>query len=184
MAVEGYRFKIRYGGWIAALMRKSDWNRQIEEPSWIDPLLMWKRDFRPIHFTSAAEARYRYAPRSGQRATRGSPAFWRSYFGQKLQKLRHARPIEYTGQTEAETARGEIAVNAKGGKYKMQVTKARFTAPARKHDSGPAPDLEAELTALCPAEQNAMIREKERGLLRRIRACKSVVERTIGLPAS
>jgi hypothetical protein len=181
MVVEAYQFRIRYTGWIAAFLRKADWNRQIEEPSWIDPLLLWKRDFRPKHFTSAAADLYGYTPRAGQDAPRGSAAFWQSYFGQKLRKLRHARPLEYTGQTEAETARGLIQTTAKGGKYRMAVTKARFRAPPAKYKTGPPPDLEAELTALSPAEQNAMIREKERGLLRRVRDCKTVIQETIGL---
>lgn len=172
MAVEQFQFRIRYGGWIAAFLRKSDWNRQIEEPSWVDPLLLWKRDFRAVHFTSAAERRYGYAPRSGEGAPRGSARFWRAYFGQKLRKLRHARPIEWSGQTEAETARGQIHASSRGARYKMSVTKARWRAPARKLDTGPAPDLEAEITALTPAEQNAMIRAKERALLERVRECK------------
>ena len=181
--VAPFQFRIRYGGWIAALMSKRDWNQQIEEPSWIAPMLLWKRDFRPIHFTARAHRQYEYEPRSGQDAPRGSKAFWRAYFGQKLRQLRHAKPLVHSGQTEAETGRGVIRVTRSSAKYLMSVTKARFRPkiPA-KYKTGPPPDMEVELTTLTRQEADAMIRAKERDMIRRIRDVRTVVEKTIGMP--
>lgn len=181
MVVENYQFRIRYSGWIAALYRKSDWNREIETPSWIAPMLLWKREFRPVHFTLRAQNLYGYEKRSGQDAPRGSKAFWRAYFGQKLRKLRHGKPLVYSGETERETARGVIRASARGAKYQMSVTKARWRPRrAAKYKTGPPPDMEEEMTRLTHAEIRAMIREKERDMLRRIREVRTVVQRTIG----
>lgn len=181
MVVENYQFRIRYSGWIAAFYSKSAWNREIETPSWVPPMLLWKRDFRPLHFTMRAQQLYGYEKRSGEDAPRGSKAFWRAYFGQKLRKLRHGKPLVYSGETERETARGVIRATSKGAKYQMGVTKARFRPkkPA-KYKTGPPPDIEQELTRITHQEIRAMVRAKERDMLRRIRDVRTVIEKTIG----
>ena len=179
MVVENWHCKIRYSGWIAALLRKSIWNREIETPSWIPPLLLWKRDFRPRHFRPAAAGLYRYAERSGELAARGSKAFWRAYFGQKLRQKRHAKPLVWSGQTEAESARGVVHATSRGAKYKMSLTKARYR-PGRpaKYKTGPAPDMAAEMTRATHREVGAMLRAKERDMIRRIRDIRAAFDTT------
>jgi len=173
--VEKLGFRIRYGGAIAAFMSKRDWNQQIIEPSWTPPLLKWKRDFRPIHFTDRGFHRYGYTPRKGQNLPRGSKAFWRSYFGQKLRRKKHSLPLVWSGELRDVTDRGYIRATGKSGKYVMPgAQKANFRAV------GSSVYMREELTRVIPAEQRAMAREMDREMVRRLRGAKTVIQKTIG----
>ena len=171
----GLSFRIRYGGAIAAFMSKRDWNQQIVEPSWTRPLLMWKRDFRPIHFTDRGFRIYQYTPRKGQNYPRGSKRFWKSYFGRKLRYKKHSLPLVWSGELRDVTDKGYIRSTGKSGKYVMSgAQKANFRA------AGSRVNMREELTRVIPSERRAMVRELDREMVRRLRGAKTVIQKTIG----
>ena len=173
--MEGFATRITYRGAITRFLSKRDWNQQIVEPSWVVPLRDWKHEFRPRHFTVTAQREYDYTPRSGQNAPRGTKEFWRSYFGQKLRKLKHAKPLVYTGELMAASAQGYFRATSKSGKYVMPgANKANFRPPGSKMN------MREELTKILPREEQAMARAMEREMIRRLRETKAVIRKTIG----
>jgi len=168
-------FRIKYGGAIAAFMSRRDWSQQIVEPSWVPPLIQWKRDFRPVHFTARGFNLYGYTPRKGQDAPRGSKSFWQSYFGQKLRKMKHSLPLVYTGELRDATAQGYVRATGRSGRYVMPgAQKANFRY------WGSSINMRDELTRVTASERRDMVRTMDREMIRRLRGAKTVIQRTIG----
>ena len=172
--MEQFGARIRYGGAYAALMRKSDWNRQVETPTWRAPGVLWIRQFRPKHFTVAGAVEYQYSPRKGQDLPRNTREFWKSYFGQKLQKKKHARPLVFSGELERETKRGSVHPTSKGMKVKMRARKANWRHPNSEID------MASEVRRVAPGEARKMVREKERAMTKKLREVRTVIQKTVG----
>jgi hypothetical protein len=171
--MEKFRFRIRYSGPIAAIRNRRTWNREIEEPSWRDPGILWVQSFRPKHFTVAGAAEYGYAPRKGEESGLSRKQFWNSYTGRKIRYRKHRRPLVWSGEMERQSRRAEIRTTSKGVRIIMRVRKANWRHPNSRVR------MADELRRVSVQEGRAMVKEKEKGLVRQLRQCKTRAEVTI-----
>lgn len=137
--------------------------------AYVSALTLWHTEFRPIHFTKRAASRYRYTPRAGQRAPRGSKAYKRSYTARKQREKGHTLPLVYTGQSRtlsrlldirATSRRGRVVSHARGLNRRPRDRRGRLS-PIR---------MAKELTRLIPTEKRAMIEAFGKRVSRGVRA--------------
>lgn len=159
--------RIRYRGWITAYMSRSAWGRQVDQPSWPAPFLLWRDRFRPRHFTEEGARLYGFAKRFGEDMPRNSKDFRKSYVGHKLRAKHHAKPLIWSGRTMAETRRGYVKAFIRKASYTMPCPVAALPRPSNSQV-----DLVHDLTEISQSEAREMLRAKERAMIERIRAIK------------
>jgi len=147
-------FRITYRAPLTTLMQKRQWNAEIEKPSWTAVGLHHKRAHIAKHFTAAGAAEYGYATRS------------RKYTAAKQRKFGHTLPLVYSGEMKANCRAPEIRATSKGCKVVLQARKANRRNPKSRAN------MAAELRQVSAAEAAQLAREKDRAMIRRIRAAR------------
>ena len=132
--------------------------------AYVSALTLWHTEFRPIHFTKRAASRYRYTPRAGQRAPRGSKAYQRSYTARKQREKGHTLPLVYTGQSRRLAQLRDIRATSKGGRVKIHARGLRRRHPKSRIN------MAKEMTRLIPTEKRAMIEAFGKRVSRGVRA--------------
>ena len=102
----------------------------------------WHAIIRPQHFTAAARARYQYDPRKGDPSRPDPYGFRKSYQGQKLKKHGHTRPLEKSGESQAQTRAATVTGSSRHVRIRMAA--GWFGYARRNHDI----DLADELTRI------------------------------------
>jgi hypothetical protein len=112
--------------------------------------LAWNRLFKRLHFGPQAAARYRYAPRQGER--RHAPPAKGSYTAKKLRLYRHTNPLQFTGKGRAEAESRDFATS---GRTHAGHLWARATLPAVFNLRNPKgrTDPPREITIVLASEQ-------------------------------
>lgn len=160
--IDEVAFKVTYRAPLTTLMRKREWNAQIERPSWIAVGLRHKRANLPKHFTEAGASEYGYATRS------------RKYTRAKQRKHGHTLPLVYTGQLRAAVRVPEIRATSKGVKVVLRGSQKAN----RRHPKSRA-DMVAELRQVSDTEARRLAREKDRAMIRGIRAARGTATKRI-----
>jgi len=156
-------FRITYRAPLTTLMRKRQWNAEIEKPSWTAVGLFHKRQHVEKHFTPAGAAEYGYAPRS------------RKYTEKKRRKFGHDLPLVFTGQLKANCRVPEIRATSKGVKVVLRGSqKANLRNPRSRAN------MADELRVVSDAEAVRLAREKDRAMARKIRAARGTESKQIG----
>src|SRR3990172_4585931 len=161
MVVEA-KFRITYRAPYTTLLKKRDWNAQVETPSWTEVALFQKRRHLAKHFTEAGASEYGYARRS------------RDYTKKKEKKFGHRNPLEWTGELKRCIRSPEIRATAKGVKIVLRGSqKANLRNPKSKAD------MAAELRVISDAEAVRLAKQKDLEMLRRIRAARGTDTKTL-----
>jgi hypothetical protein len=101
--------------------------------AWHDVGEYFHAHLREARFTEEHARAAGYARRKGELMPRGTKAFRRSYTGRKLQRFRHTRPLEFSGETRRAMRMATLAPTSKGVKVRYPGARAfNFRNPKSK----------------------------------------------------
>jgi hypothetical protein len=167
------RTRIEYRGAIAALLKRSEFNKMILKPSWQKTGVHWSQHFWEKHFTEAGAAEYAYLPRAGQLLPRGSKRYRESYTGRKERQMGHTRPLEWSGDLKRESRRQMIQATSKGVTVRMRARKANWRNPKSRIN------MAEELGTLSIREQRELRGVLDKGIQGGIDRIRSRITKTI-----
>ncbi len=113
--------KITYSGAVPALAKRA-LNRLYKQAFAITGRA-WHTRFHRKHFTHAGAREYRYDPRQGERMTRGSKRYRKSYTARKERIFGHTLPLVWSGASRklasikdvrATSKRARVVIHARG----------------------------------------------------------------------
>lgn len=157
--------ELRYKGALPKLKR-AVWNKSVLIPTMRDALTHWHSKFRPKHFTAEGANEYKYAARKGEKMTRGTKAFNRSYTGRKLASKGHSRPLVFSGVSERLSRIRDIRVTSKRGRA---ILPPGFN---RKHPKSRI-RMRDEVTRVSTREEKTLAAIADRSVTRRLAAIRS-----------
>jgi len=110
----------------------------------------WHAAIRPEHFAAGARVEYGYQPRKGDPQRPDPYGFGKSYQGEKLKEYGHTRPLEKTGESQAQTRIATVTASSRH--VRLSFTAGWLGQANPKHGI----DLESELTAISPSDAEGL----------------------------
>lgn len=166
-------FRIRYHGAVPGVtLGKRELNNE-KKGTWKKTGVYWHRKFREKHFTAAGAREYGYYARKGEKMAKGSKAYKRSYTGQKERQFGHTRPLEFSGASRQLTRIRDVRSTSKGVRVVLRAPTFNYRHPKSRIN------MRAEMTRVSLREADALIRDFDQGLERRLRNFRGTETKTI-----
>jgi hypothetical protein len=122
----------------------------------------WHRNFRAKKFTQAAYSEYGYTPRK------------RGYNRNKMQKLGHTRPLEFTGASKLLSENKTVTATKNGVKVAMPVRAFNFRAKNSQVN------MRKEFTTISQAEETKLNQVMEQQVVKKINRLAGFKSRRVG----
>lgn len=166
--MDDFRGRIRYYGAVPMRSLTAADMRVMISQAWTGVGVLWHRQMRPKHFTTAGAAEYDYEPRKGEAGNEHRKGFWASYTGRKQKQKHHRRPLVWSGELE-ELSRGRrIETKAFRNRSRMRVVMPQARKANWRHPASTI-NMREELTRISDQEIPELVESHNRSMAERLR---------------
>jgi hypothetical protein len=101
---------IRERGAVPRRLRKA--HNAASKDAWVSAGTMWHTTYRDQRFKPAHARKAGYAPRQGEKPGISQKEFWNSYTGQKIKRMHHRNPLQWSGEVRDKVKYANISSTA------------------------------------------------------------------------